>query len=426
MNPFKYQIAILFFLIIVSCTPETNEPIEEEVAKEGTADTTAPEVSITLNNLSSDATQVIVVGNEIVIDVDATDANGIEKIEAFIDGDKVAEDLEAPYQIIIDLSNYTSKGSTGASKINAYNLLIVATDVNGNTTSVEQQFTISNNALITINFPEGFYDNFTDRMYVFASDKLGNLLDSKRILPETRSVILQNTDPELEEPEYSITFALYNSGIESTYTDLYTIIDVHEINQINLRVPLRTNQLDARYLPTSGFDEFDLYNTYGSSAFGSGQLQESPEGVKNGEFRILRRFDMGPENLSIDKIYIALDNITLNTYKYAVLDWDLQGISEIREDMFTDEGVERRRYESEVSNANHQHTTLMQYGYFNDNEFENNIYRYDRGQGYGGGISPSSFFYYHNSIFFKRRYDLTMNDQFISAIGDPQAYYPKL
>lgn len=416
MFKIKFSISFLALFIVISCSSDSNEIID---------DTTPPELNISIAGLGEINDEPIVVSTKITLNIEAQDASGLQKVEAFIDNEKVGEDLNFPFQIIIDLSGYTSKSESGKTQFQNYTLKVIATDKIGNESTIEKILTIENlTRLITINIPDGFYDNSVDRVYVFASDTQGKLLANERITPESQEVVLSTSKDVTDSFEFMITFAFYRSNQVNTVTDFVTVANISNLEEINLQIPLRTNTYDAKYLPAAGFDLFDLYNTWGSSPFGSGQLQEANQ-VKNSEFRLLRRVDLGPEGLSTEKIYVALENLTLATYKYVIFDWNLDGITEVREDMFTNQGIERRRYESELSNENHQSTSLLQYGYFNDYEYENNIYHYDRGNGYQIGHPTDRFFYYYNTIFHKRRYDLTINNYFISAVGSPETYYPK-
>lgn len=597
MFKIKFSISFLALFIFISCSSDSNEIID---------DTTSPELNISIAGIGEINNGPIVVGSKITINIEAQDASGLQKVEAFIDNEKVGEDMKSPFQIVIDLSGYISKTKSSKTQLQDYTLKVTATDKAGNESTVEKVLNIDNNApvisdvsleegtvigdesnsvtfkisdndeidkvtlylneevfteiadqeyiinlntlelkdgenilkivasdtaenstsyevtfvvdntgpevsfqnivenqimdkpllvdlkvqdtysevatiifsvgdeekytidgkmnpqwdfnpnnhstgetlisvkatdalgnsstaevpieilrrLITINIPQGFYDNFVDRLYVFASDAQGKLLTNERITPESRKVFLRTSENVTASFEFMITFAFNRSNQTNTVSDFVTVANISNFEEINLQIPLRTNPYDAKYLPATGFDQFDSYNTWGSSPFGSGQLQEANQ-IKNSEFRLLRRTDLGPIGLATDKIYVALENLTLATYKYAIFDWNLDGVDEVREDMFTNQGIEQRRYESEISNENHQRTSLLQYGYFNDYEYENNIYHYDQGNGYQVGHPTNRFFYHYNTIFYKRRYDLSLNNYLISAVGSPETYYPK-
>jgi len=107
-------------------------------------DTIAPVVSLSIVGLANEvAGEPIVVSNQIEVRVDAKDEGGISKVEAFINDEKVGEDITAPYSIIIDVSSYDSKiGKTENYK--DYILKVVATDNAGNTASAEKEIYIDN------------------------------------------------------------------------------------------------------------------------------------------------------------------------------------------------------------------------------------------------------------------------------------------
>ncbi|WP_318344671.1 Ig-like domain-containing protein [Flagellimonas baculiformis] len=130
---------LLIFLVsfLFSCSSDSEEPAPEP-------DTVAPQVDFSIAGSQSSNTDVpVVVSNQIEISIDAKDSGGIAKVEAFIDDQKVGEDTSAPYQIIIDVSNYTSK-QPSTNKFTDYTLKITVTDTSGNETSKDQIIHIDN------------------------------------------------------------------------------------------------------------------------------------------------------------------------------------------------------------------------------------------------------------------------------------------
>lgn len=106
-------------------------------------DTTVPQVSFAIAGIPIVAGTIPVVSQQIQINVSASDAGGIQKIEAFINDQKKGEDSSAPYELTIDLTGYTSKGPSGA-KYQDYTLRVVATDKAGNSSSQELTINIDN------------------------------------------------------------------------------------------------------------------------------------------------------------------------------------------------------------------------------------------------------------------------------------------
>ncbi|MFD2099278.1 Ig-like domain-containing protein [Flagellimonas iocasae] len=128
---------LLLIFTLFSCSSDSEDPTPEP-------DVIAPTVDFTIPGASgTGGSRPVVVSNQIQINIDAKDTEGIAKVEAFIDGQKVGEDTTAPYQITIDVSGYTSKMSQTA-KFTDYVLKIVVTDTSGNTSSKEQVINIDN------------------------------------------------------------------------------------------------------------------------------------------------------------------------------------------------------------------------------------------------------------------------------------------
>lgn len=129
---------ILLNLVFIACSKDsTNE-------SETVPDVTAPEISISIAGfLNNAAGESIVVSNSIEINIDAKDEGGIDKIEAFLNNEKVGEDTSAPYKIIVDISSLDSKNPSSG-KYKDYILKIIATDKAGNTTSKEQIINVDN------------------------------------------------------------------------------------------------------------------------------------------------------------------------------------------------------------------------------------------------------------------------------------------
>nr|WP_298997683.1 Ig-like domain-containing protein [uncultured Allomuricauda sp.] len=133
----KTSLFLCFFLLILSCSSDSDEPTPEP-------DTTAPTVDFSIAGFTNaSSSSPIVVSNQIQINIDANDSSGIQKVEAFINDEKVGEDTTAPYQIIVDVSGLASKNrQTG--KFTDYTLRVVVTDISGNTSSKEQTFNVDN------------------------------------------------------------------------------------------------------------------------------------------------------------------------------------------------------------------------------------------------------------------------------------------
>ncbi len=131
------KLLLLAFFVLISCSSENEEPDPVVI------DSTPPTVQIGIEGFSTlSGSTPVVVSNRIVVAIAAEDSNGIAKVEAFIDNQKVGEDTTAPYEISIDVSQLSSKSAAG--KYTNYTLRIDATDTSGNITSVEQLINVDN------------------------------------------------------------------------------------------------------------------------------------------------------------------------------------------------------------------------------------------------------------------------------------------
>lgn len=146
MKPTALLPFLLTFALFMGCSKDESKPIPEE------PDTVAPEVMFQIAGLpndnppgggdgSADTTSVIV-PNIIVIEISAQDARGVEKVEAFVDGEKAGEDLTDPFSITIDFSTIQAKGIVLSKSETQYTLKITATDLSGNQSSVEQRIVV--------------------------------------------------------------------------------------------------------------------------------------------------------------------------------------------------------------------------------------------------------------------------------------------
>lgn len=128
---------IIVFVLILSCSSDSENTTQEQ------QDTTAPTVAIAIAGFDDlDSAEPIVVSGEIRIAIAAEDANGVAKVEAFINEEKVGEDTAPPFEITADLTGFDSK--INSDQFKQYTLRIVATDNSGNTAQLEQAIQIDN------------------------------------------------------------------------------------------------------------------------------------------------------------------------------------------------------------------------------------------------------------------------------------------
>lgn len=130
---------LLFSLLFIACSKDSEEA----------PDTIPPTVNFSIKGITEVVTEEPpIIGNTIEIEIDAQDAKGISKVEAFLDNVKVGEDTTAPFNITIDLTLYANKLSGKGTQLNKtqtlYNLKVSATDEAGNISSVEQHIIVDN------------------------------------------------------------------------------------------------------------------------------------------------------------------------------------------------------------------------------------------------------------------------------------------
>lgn len=126
-------------------------------------DTLAPEVTFT--NLTEDMT----VWNTLSISLDASDDQGIDEIQVFVDGNLITTLTGSPFEASWD-SNTVTDGE--------HILKVVVTDKSGNI--VEKEISVNVlNTLVTINIAaDQLYSgtDFSERGFVFLSDENGNVI----------------------------------------------------------------------------------------------------------------------------------------------------------------------------------------------------------------------------------------------------------
>ncbi len=416
---FLYSVIIGALLFLNACSKDT-DPNKEPTSND---DTIAPTIEFSIAGIGQSSTdQPIIVGGQIEVNIDAKDAAGIQKVEAFINTTKVGEDTIAPYEIIIDLSGYSSASGKNILDENAI-LKIVATDTNGNEATVEQEMIIETGTpLITINFPSDFFDPQKARIYVFASAVDGKLLDVKRVFQDTGQIILRTSEKFDDDDEFSLTFGEYFTGTYGNSTVLTTLQNLKpsSLPVLNLKTFPRfeSGAISPSSFPISGFDPDDIFNSnaYGLGYSGGIDFQQQ-------EFHMDRRTST-PSNLSTDKIYFSLKNETLNEYSYAILDWDLPDNFTLEQSLLTQDGIEQRFYQTSLGSGDYV-SSMTILGYFSDNEFENNIFHYISNSSYGFLPSQGAPYFFNTNIY-KTRYEFTMKDYFMAGNGEPSSTFQDL
>lgn len=365
-------------------------------------DNTGP--TIDFKNLESNQ----IVDESILIDLTLEDAySDIVEVTYFIDDElqyQTENETDSKWELIPE------DFSTGSAEV-----VVVAKDDLGNQGTATVSIEILRR-LLTLNFPKGFYQMDYDRFYVFASNMEGKLLDVQRVLPETQFLIIRTIENFSEEDEFMLTFASYNTNQGFSGSTFSTIANISGLEEINLRTPLRIYHQDLVTLPTSGFDSFDKYNSNGG-LMGGGDLQD-----ENTTFRFNRNQEVS-RGVTTDKIYVGLHNLTLDAYSYGIFDWDLEGLSEIRADMFTADGLEIKTLQSAYLDGNETYKSLSLLGFLDENQYQNWLWNV-----YGSSITEyfDEYTYVFNDTFYKQKYSLTLDNYHVLGTGNLDDYYPRL
>ena len=172
MKPYlSFQLLLIVLFTLFSCSSDSEDPTPEPEP-----DVVAPNVTFNIagsSNTNSGTTPVF--SNQITIDISAQDAGGVAKVEAYINDQKVGEDVTSPFQIVIDLTGYTSK-IPSSGKFQDYMLKIVATDTSGNQGTTEQVIHIDNElpAITNVSMESGGVINGDTNLVTFSvSDNEG-------------------------------------------------------------------------------------------------------------------------------------------------------------------------------------------------------------------------------------------------------------
>ncbi|QLE01572.1 hypothetical protein HX109_08345 [Galbibacter sp. BG1] len=132
----RFVTLLIFFAFIIGACSEDKEEV----------DVTPPNFNIKIEGLdiSSSTTETPIIGNKIDIEINSKDEKSISKVEAFINSDKLSEDLQAPFKLSLDLSSYSSVKKNTSNKGDKYSLKVVATGFNGMTAATTQEVFIDN------------------------------------------------------------------------------------------------------------------------------------------------------------------------------------------------------------------------------------------------------------------------------------------
>lgn len=112
----------------------------------------------------------------------------------------------------------------------------------------------------------------------------------------------------------------------------------------------------------------------------------------------------------------------MNEYSYALLDSNISPDLVISPDMFTSQGVEYRFYEPIMNGQAFESSTITLHGYFDQEEFNNNISHLIHSHGYGY-LPTNGIPYFISDAFTNYKYSVRLNDYFTERTGEPEASF---
>lgn len=404
--------ALLIFL--VSCS---QDPINETPPK---PDTKGPEVVFSIKGVDPNSNGTIIVNGEIEININANDDGGIGKVEAFIDNEKVGEDLTTPYVLAIDLSKIAPLSGENTSNSNRI-LKITVTDKTGNQTSLEQAILIATQTpLITINFPEGFLNFFFQNFHVFASRMNGQLLEGTTVAisTSTRAATISTTEEINADEEFMITLMTFNPSSERSFSfgSTYQNLTIENPKEINLKLPDRLLVLEDKTFPAHGIDE-------STPTSGQGSDYRADVKYKESEWSIQTLEPLGQPEKITDKVLIwNFEGGDFTNYKYMLIERPIPENFELNLADFVNDNSDS----GTISFTNYPQipeikTNLTILGYESQEDFDNDAYHQVWGQGTGNFLFPITYGYYN--AFPKYRYSLTMQNFHVEDEGLPNAEY---
>jgi Big-like domain-containing protein len=405
---------LLFSFIYYSCSKDSDNPQKDDV------DTTAPTLNFSITGVDTSLNEPIILSENIEINIEATDKSGINKVEAFINNEKVGEDTSEPFNLNIDISVYASKSGKNNSDLNT-TLKIVATDKAGNKATLEKNIIIiTRTLLLDINIPDGFINSFFENIYVFASDMDGNYLDSttEPITSSTRKIKIFAPENFDLTKEFMITFMTFNPGSERSfsYASTFQNLTMDNPKEINLKVPERFSVIEDKFLPAVGF---------GNNIFPTGDGVDYRTSLNASEeewlFETLR--SETTNDRTTDKIYLSyILNWDPTNYHYLFIDRPLPEDFQLDASSFENSNsVTGSISFSNLQQAPRPNASLKIYGYESETDFQNNIFHTLWDIGIGNFSFPIGYSYYDS--FHQYRYALTIENFRTTGLGLPLEEY---
>lgn len=324
----------------------------------------------------------------------------------------IFDETATSYQFDFDCTQFP----TGAN-----NLIFIAKDKLENESRTEIPIEIYRR-LITINFPPNFFDPQLARIFVFASSTDGKVLDVERVFQETEQIYLRTINDLEADSEFSLTFAEFMTGAYGNWAELTTLQNLKPSNLdiLNLKTEPRFEYgpTQPSSFPIIRFDPDDIVsgNAHG---FGYGVSVH-----RENERVVVDRRRNTTSEVNTDYIYIWLYNYTLSEYSYLIEDWNLPADYVLDKNRFTQDGIERRMYKTSLGPGDYS-SVINITGYFNENDFQNNIFHQISNAAYGFSAYEGSPYYYNTNMH-KTVYEFTMPGYHTSRVGEPLEVFQDL
>lgn len=308
----KLSSLLCIAILSISCSSEVEE--------EKIPDTVAPTIEVSIPGITNLSGGPIKVGNTITISIEAKDKSGIKKVEAFIDEEKVGEDLVSPYEMVLDMSSFSAKNQNSSAKNKDYKLSIVVTDIAGNETREDFTITVDSDlpivSEVTIN--EGEIINGPVNPIMFNAtdnDELASInvlvngepvsyiqenqysfnLDTSNLQDGENELRIQVSDLAGNTTSFTITFLVDNTGPQIELESLTPDMIIDEKLTLNPMVTDDFSEVDSLqlYFRDNLIHEFDV--TTGVSFDFNPDLFELGEG----EIKFIATDSLGNKTIAI-------------------------------------------------------------------------------------------------------------------------------
>ena len=317
--------SLLLTFLFISCSSE-----EEE---QKIPDTVAPTIEVSIPGITNLSGGPVKVGNIMTIRIDAKDESGIKKVEAFIDDEKVAEDLIAPYEMVLDLSSFSAKNLNSSAKNTDYKMSIVVTDIAGNETKEDYTITVDNDLPIVseVTISDGDILNGITNPIMFTAtdnDELAlvsvlvngeNLsyvqesqysfnLDTSNLQDGENELSIQASDLVGNTVSYTVNFIVDNTGPQIVVESLTTDMIIDEMITLSPVVTDAFSEVDSLKL----FFREDLIHVFDVATEISYDFDPILFELGEGEIKFIAIDSLGNEttatyNISLQKLIFTLN-----------------------------------------------------------------------------------------------------------------------